>query len=40
MKTMMTAALRATLATSTILGAATLMVAPAAAQTTTAQVRG
>lgn len=40
MKTMMTAALRATLATSTILGAATIMVAPAAAQTTTAQIRG
>ncbi|WP_267434372.1 carboxypeptidase regulatory-like domain-containing protein [Sphingomonas sp. GM_Shp_1] len=40
MKTMMTAALRATLVTSTILGSATMLVAPAAAQTTTAQVRG
>lgn len=40
MKTMMTAALRATLATTTILGSAAVLSAPAAAQTTTASIRG
>lgn len=40
MKTMMTAALRATLATTTILGSAAILSAPAAAQTTTASIRG
>ena len=40
MKTMMTAALRATLVTTTILGSAAILSAPAAAQTTTASIRG
>ncbi len=40
MTKMMTAALRATLATTTILGAAALTATPAAAQTTTAAIRG
>ncbi|WP_322965122.1 TonB-dependent receptor [Sphingomonas fuzhouensis] len=40
MKTMMTAAFRAVLATSTILGGTAILTAPAAAQTTTAQIRG
>ena len=40
MNSMMKAGLRATLATTTILGGTILMIAPAMAQTTTASIRG